>query len=133
MSFASSQREKQKNMKKNDSYKVQTDKSETDWERLEKMSDDDIDFSDIPELTEDDFKRMKPASEFLKERGIQFDPNEPIMITEHREDGTSTTYELPPPKERMVMLDPDVREYFPDSESVNRTLRSLIKLIPQGS
>ena len=29
-----------------------------------------------------------------------------------------------------VMLDADVREYFPDSESVNETLRSLIELIP---
>ncbi len=30
-----------------------------------------------------------------------------------------------------VMLEPDVREYFPDSESVNNALRSLIMLIPQ--
>jgi len=29
-----------------------------------------------------------------------------------------------------VMLEPDVREYFPNSESVNRALRSLIALIP---
>jgi hypothetical protein len=30
-----------------------------------------------------------------------------------------------------VMLAPDVREYFSDSESVNQALRTLIKLIPQ--
>lgn len=29
-----------------------------------------------------------------------------------------------------VMLEPDVRRYFPDSESVNAALRSLIALIP---
>ncbi len=29
-----------------------------------------------------------------------------------------------------VMLEPDVKEYFPTSESVNRALRSLITLIP---
>jgi hypothetical protein len=29
-----------------------------------------------------------------------------------------------------VMLDPDVREYFSDSEAVNTTLRALIALIP---
>jgi hypothetical protein len=29
-----------------------------------------------------------------------------------------------------MMLEPEVREYFPDSESVNRALRSLIALIP---
>jgi len=32
-----------------------------------------------------------------------------------------------------IMLDSDVREYFPDSESVNETLRSLISLIPDKS
>jgi hypothetical protein len=35
------------------------------------------------------------------------------------------------PKEGAVVLAPDVREYFPDSESVNTVLRSLIKLIPR--
>jgi len=34
------------------------------------------------------------------------------------------------PKEGVVILEPDVRSYFPDSESVNRVLRTLIKLIP---
>jgi hypothetical protein len=29
-----------------------------------------------------------------------------------------------------VMLEPDVRKYFPDSESVNKILRSLIEIIP---
>jgi len=29
-----------------------------------------------------------------------------------------------------VMLDPDVKKYFPDSKAVNNTLRSLISLIP---
>ncbi len=33
--------------------------------------------------------------------------------------------------EGTVVLEPDVREYFPDSESVNAALRSLIKLIPK--
>jgi len=33
-------------------------------------------------------------------------------------------------EEGAVMLDPDVRRYFPDSESVNKALRSLIALIP---
>ena len=32
--------------------------------------------------------------------------------------------------EGAVMLEPDVREYFPNSESVNKALRSLISLIP---
>jgi len=32
-------------------------KSQTDWERLEAMSDEDIDFSDIPELTPEMFAK----------------------------------------------------------------------------
>ena len=34
-------------------------------------------------------------------------------------------------EENAVVLEPDVREYFPDSESVNSALRSLIALIPE--
>ena len=30
-----------------------------------------------------------------------------------------------------MMLEPDVRKYFPDSEAVNRTLRTLISLVPE--
>ncbi len=33
--------------------------------------------------------------------------------------------------EGAVMLEPDVRTYFPNSEVVNRTLRSLIALVPE--
>ena len=29
-----------------------------------------------------------------------------------------------------IMLEPDVKDYFPDSDAVNRALRSLIALIP---
>ena len=32
-----------------------------------------------------------------------------------------------------VMLEPDVRVYFPNSDAVNRTLRSLIALVPSKS
>jgi len=34
-------------------------------------------------------------------------------------------------QESAVILEPDVREYFPDAESVNAALRSLIALIPK--
>ena len=46
------------------------------------------------------------------------------------EDGTVTVRDFVP-KENTVLLDPDVKVYFPDSESVNSTLRSLINLIPE--
>jgi hypothetical protein len=47
----------------------------------------------------------------------------------HRLDGTTTVQHLNLP-EGAVMLEPDVQEYFPDSESVNHALRTLIELIP---
>jgi len=47
-----------------------------------------------------------------------------------RADGTVDTRQFIP-KENAVLLDPDVKAYFPDSESVNRALRSLIDLIPE--
>ncbi len=50
-------------------------------------------------------------------------------ITVHQSDG-STLVEEVRPVAGAVVLDPDVREFFPDSESVNATLRSLIRLIP---
>jgi hypothetical protein len=31
------------------------------------------------------------------------------------------------------MLDPDVREYFPDAETVNKALRTLISLFPKNN
>jgi hypothetical protein len=30
-----------------------------------------------------------------------------------------------------VMLEPDVRQYFPDSDAVNKALRTLISLVPE--
>jgi hypothetical protein len=50
-------------------------------------------------------------------------------ITIHHIDGTTVTKEVMP-KEGVVILEPDVRSYFPDSESVNEILRALIKLSP---
>lgn len=51
-----------------------------------------------------------------------------IRVT--NEDGTVSVKQFVP-RETTVVLDPDVRVYFPDSESVNRALRSLINLIPE--
>ena len=50
-------------------------------------------------------------------------------ITMNQPDGTKVVKEVKP-REGGVVLAPDAREYFPDSESVNTALRSLIKLIP---
>ena len=47
----------------------------------------------------------------------------------HKADGTSEDRDFAIP-EGTVVLAPDVREYFPDSDAVNRALRGLIELIP---
>ncbi len=51
-------------------------------------------------------------------------------VTIHKADGTTLTKEVMP-KEGAVVLDPDIRAYFPDSESVNKALRCLIPLLPK--
>jgi hypothetical protein len=51
-------------------------------------------------------------------------------VTINYEDGKKITRMIKP-EDNIIILDPDVKKYFPDSESVNSTLRSLIKLIPQ--
>lgn len=51
-------------------------------------------------------------------------------ITIHQEDGTMLMKEVKPVTEGIVVLSPDVRAYFPDSEAVNAALRALIRLIP---
>lgn len=43
----------------------------------------------------------------------------------HKEDGT-TLVQYFTQEDGAIMLDPDVRNHFPDSESVNRALRSII-------
>lgn len=47
----------------------------------------------------------------------------------HQADGTTSVqyFKL---EEGAVMLEPDVRKYFSNSESVNKALRSLISIIP---
>jgi hypothetical protein len=48
----------------------------------------------------------------------------------HKTDGTTVVQHFKL-EEGAVVLAPDVREYFSDSDSVNQALRTLIGLIPQ--
>ena len=50
--------------------------------------------------------------------------------TIHKADGTTVVKEVMP-KEGAVVLEPDIRAYFPDSKSVNRAFRCLIPLLPK--
>lgn len=67
------------------------------------------------------------------ERGVAYRPMERgYTIREERPDGTYTETYVPP-EEGAIVLDPDVRKYFPDSESVNKALRAIITLFPKQS
>ena len=48
----------------------------------------------------------------------------------HEDDGTVTIHHYTL-EDGAILLEPDIRQYFPTSESVNEVLRSLIKLAPQ--
>ncbi len=48
----------------------------------------------------------------------------------HHEDGTIETQYFTL-EDGAIMLEPDVRQYFPDSEAVNKALRCLIPLVSE--
>jgi hypothetical protein len=78
---------------------------------------------------------MLPEYAFKGKRGVRgkyyraYRQGHTVRI--HREDAKMSAQHFTL-EEGAVMLEPDVREYFPTSESVNQTLRSLITLIPKS-
>ncbi|HYW17886.1 MAG TPA: hypothetical protein VE956_01005 [Nodularia sp. (in: cyanobacteria)] len=51
-------------------------------------------------------------------------------VTIHQEDGKEIVQHFTL-EDGAIMLDPDVREYFRDAETVNQALRTLISLFPK--
>src|SRR5215211_6595277 len=84
-----------------------------------------------PESTDDD---MQPEYDFSGRTGVRGKYYQKLRqgytIKVQREDGTTLVQHVTRP-EGTVTLDADVREYFPDAESVNTALRTLIHLVPQ--
>ena len=77
-------------------------------------------------------EEMRPEYDFSDAvRGSAYHPElkNGYTIREERADGTVTITHVPP--ENAVVLEPDVRAYFPDSESVNHALRTIITLFPK--
>jgi hypothetical protein len=77
---------------------------------------------------------MQPEYDFSGRTGVRGKYYQKLRqgyaIQVQREDGTTLVQHVTRP-EGTVTLDPDVREYFPDAESVNTALRTLIHLVPQ--
>ena len=65
------------------------------------------------------------------ERGKYYQACQPGHTVRIREEDGSMTVQYFTLEEGAVMLAPDVRAYFPDSESVNRALRALIAIAPK--
>jgi hypothetical protein len=70
-----------------------------------------------------------PTEQFFAERGVIYTAQPLESITIRFEDGTVTT-QRSAPHGSLILLHPDVQQYFPDAEAVNQTLRALIHLIP---
>ena len=76
---------------------------------------------------------MLPEYDFTGKKGVRgkyyraYRQGHSVRI--HKTDGTVTVQYFTL-QEGAVMLEPDVKQYFPNSESVNKALRSLISLIP---
>ncbi len=83
-----------------------------------------------------DNDEMLPEYNFSGKKGVRGKHAKALRagytVTIHKEDGTVLVQNVAP-QENAVILDPDVRAYFPDSESVNNALRSLIALAPKRS
>jgi hypothetical protein len=77
---------------------------------------------------------MLPEYDFTGQKGVRGKHakamREGYTVTIHQQDGTTLVQNFTL-QENAVVLDADVRGYFPDSESVNRALRALIALIPE--
>ena len=76
---------------------------------------------------------MRPEYDFAGkkgERGKYYQAyNQGHEVRIHKADGR-TVVQYFSLKDGAVMLEPDVQRYFPDSDSVNKALRTLITLIP---
>jgi hypothetical protein len=64
-------------------------------------------------------------------RGKHYIPyREGHTVQVHKADGTTDIHYFTL-EDGAVMLEPDVRQYFPDSDAVNKALRALISLVPE--
>ncbi len=86
---------------------------------------------ELHEFEEDD---MRPEYDFSGGvRGAAYRPlDQGYTITVHKDDGSTEVTVVAPSKDAVV-LEPDVKAFFPDSESVNRALRTIITLFPKQS
>lgn len=90
------------------------------------------DMSDRPDHTEAHDEEMRAEYDFSGRVGVRGKYYQQLRdgytLRIHRADGTTLVQQITRP-EGTVTLDPDVKDYFPDSEAVNTALRTLIQLV----
>ena len=82
----------------------------------------------IPVVDDD----MRPEYDFsggVRGKHYKVLREEGYVIRVYNDDGTVTERHVA--GERTVVLEPDVYEYFPNSQAVNQALRTLISLVPK--
>ncbi len=86
---------------------------------------------EVIEMQQNDADEMLPEYDFSNGvRGKHYQAyRQGHRVIIHKIDGTTVIEEFSLP-EGVILLDPEVRAYFPDSEAVNKALRGLIALIP---
>lgn len=76
---------------------------------------------------------MRDEYDFSGQRGVRGKYYERYRqghtVRVRHEDGTTSVRHFTL-EDGAVLLDPDVRRYFPDSDSVNRALRALVEIAP---
>jgi len=86
--------------------------------------------SNIPNSIDED-DGMLPEYDFTGQKGVRGKyyraRQKGYAVRIHHKDGTTTVQHFGP----TIALDADVAAYFPDPESVNNALRSLIALVPK--
>jgi hypothetical protein len=90
-----------------------------------------VDFNQAKPMAQND--NMLPEYNFTGKKGVRgkyyraYQQGHTVRV--HQDDG-SVTVRYFTLEDGAVMLEPEIKTYFPDSESVNKALRSLIELIP---
>lgn len=97
--------------------------SKTDWERIRQMTDEEIDFSDIPEATPEQMARAVPLGQLFPElvytqRVIALDDDVAEWVMQ-MSDGEEPDYE--------TIINRIVRAHIAQQESLEDTLRRVIR------
>jgi hypothetical protein len=79
-------------------------------------------------INTDDIKPMDFSGGVRGKHSTAYRRGQTVKV--RREDGTTVVHRFVPDR-AAVVLDEDVREYFPNAKAVNVALRGLINLLPQ--